>query len=305
VQNRARRFDDAASSRGQQGNRSRVEHPAESPEAEILRDEDNLDAIDAVGIAQNFAFTGVYGNPLWDPEGEEPSGIDYCYDKLLKLKNEMHTDAARELAAERHEFLAEFVTGSNASGAARPDRFGAYLLQSSFRGPLLDSIETALHSRLHFRWVAKTYIHLGVGTLTLGVVGHRMVTTRLGRTPDGRRFEVADEIDAPAERLWELLTDTERWPEWGPWVEDVESDDRWIRTGTTGTVETAVGVRVPFEVTSCVNFRWTWEIAGVPATGHRVEPLNGHSRVVFEVPLFGAGSSPLCGIALRNLAEVA
>lgn len=86
-----------------------IERPAESVEAEILRDADNLDAIGAVGIARNFAFTGVCGNPLWDPEGEEPSGIGHCYDKLLKLKDEMNTEAARELARERHEFLVEFV----------------------------------------------------------------------------------------------------------------------------------------------------------------------------------------------------
>ncbi|PSP55484.1 polyketide cyclase [Halobacteriales archaeon QS_1_67_19] len=132
-----------------------------------------------------------------------------------------------------------------------------------------------------------------------------MVSTRLGRTPDGRRIEVVDEIDAPAERLWELLIDTRRWPEWGPWVEDVTADHRRVRTGTTGAIETPIGVRIPFEITGCVTFRWTWEIADVPATGHRVEPLNAHSRVVFEVPLLGAGSAPLCARALRNLAECA
>ncbi|PSP55483.1 metal-dependent phosphohydrolase [Halobacteriales archaeon QS_1_67_19] len=86
-----------------------VERPAESLEAEILRDADNLDAIGAVGIARNFAFTGVYGNPLWDPESEDPSGLGHCYHKLLKLKDEVHTEPARELAAERHAFLAAFV----------------------------------------------------------------------------------------------------------------------------------------------------------------------------------------------------
>ncbi|WP_162224521.1 HD domain-containing protein [Halorussus amylolyticus] len=86
-----------------------VERPAESVEAEILRDADNLDAIGAVGIARNFAFTGVYGNPLWDPDGDGPSGIGHCYDKLLELEDEMHTDAARELAADRHDFLTAFV----------------------------------------------------------------------------------------------------------------------------------------------------------------------------------------------------
>jgi uncharacterized protein len=86
-----------------------IEHPAETIEAEILQDADNLDAIGAVGIARNFAFTGVVGNPLWDPDGEEYSAIEHYYDKLLHLKDEMNTDAARALAEERHAFTEQFV----------------------------------------------------------------------------------------------------------------------------------------------------------------------------------------------------
>lgn len=86
-----------------------IEHPAEAIEAEILRDADNLDAIGAVGIARNFAFTGVGGRPLWDPAGEEYSGIEHYYDKLVHLKDEMHTEAAQALAAERHAFTEQFV----------------------------------------------------------------------------------------------------------------------------------------------------------------------------------------------------
>lgn len=147
-------------------------------------------------------------------------------------------------------------------------------------------------------------INYGVGIFMVGTVRSTMVTTNLGRTPDGRRLEVSEEIDAPAERLWDLLTDTDQWAEWGPLLSSVECDDSQIRTGTTGTLNTSFGVSLPFEVTSCVTFRWTWKIAGIGATGHRVEPLNGHSRVVFEVPLLAGGYAPVCGIALTNLAEV-
>ena len=86
-----------------------IERPAETVEAEILRDADNLDAIGAVGIARNFAFTGDAGNPLWDPEGGGYSGIEHYYDKLQHLVDEMNTDAARALAEERHAFTAAFV----------------------------------------------------------------------------------------------------------------------------------------------------------------------------------------------------
>lgn len=85
-----------------------IERPAETIEAEILRDADNLDAIGAVGIARNFAFTGVVGNPLWAPDGQEYSGLGHFHDKLYHLKEEMNTDAARSVAKRRHEFLELF-----------------------------------------------------------------------------------------------------------------------------------------------------------------------------------------------------
>ncbi len=77
-------------------------------EAEILRDADNLDAMGAVGVGRTFAFGGAHGTPLWDPEGVEYSQIYHFEDKLLRLREEMHTAPARELAAERHAFLVEF-----------------------------------------------------------------------------------------------------------------------------------------------------------------------------------------------------
>lgn len=85
-----------------------IDRPAETLEAEVLRDADNLDAIGAVGIARNFAFTGVVGNPLWDPAGESYSGLGHFDDKLLNLIDEMHTEAAREIAEDRHAFLEAF-----------------------------------------------------------------------------------------------------------------------------------------------------------------------------------------------------
>ena len=79
-----------------------------SLEAKLLRDADNLDAMGAVGVGRTFAFGGVHGTPLWDPDGTEYSQLYHFEDKLLRLREEMHTEPARELAAERHAFLEEF-----------------------------------------------------------------------------------------------------------------------------------------------------------------------------------------------------
>jgi uncharacterized protein len=80
----------------------------ETPEAEILRDADNLDAIGAIGVARTFAFGGVHGTPLWDPDGEEYSQLYHFEDKLRRLRGEFHTAPARELAADRLAFLETF-----------------------------------------------------------------------------------------------------------------------------------------------------------------------------------------------------
>lgn len=85
------------------------ENPAETVEAEILQDADNLDAIGAIGVARNFAFTGVVGNPLWVPDGEKHSGLGHFDDKLLHLRDEMNTTVARAIAEERHAFVEEFA----------------------------------------------------------------------------------------------------------------------------------------------------------------------------------------------------
>jgi hypothetical protein len=44
----------------------------------------------------------------------------------------------------------------------------------------------------------------------------------------------------------------------------------------------------------------------IPATGHRVEPVDGdRCRVVFEVPLPAAGYVPICRRALDRIAKLA
>lgn len=80
------------------------------------------------------------------------------------------------------------------------------------------------------------------------------------QTPDGRRVIVARDVDASREVAWDLLTDTARWPDWGPSVRAVECDQRFIQPGTTGRVRLPGGVWLPFEVATCGEYRWTWQV---------------------------------------------
>ena len=74
----------------------------ETLEGKIVQDADRLDAIGAVGIARTFAFGGEHGRSL-------DSSIRHFHDKLLLLKDEMNTAAARRMAEERHAYMIGFL----------------------------------------------------------------------------------------------------------------------------------------------------------------------------------------------------
>ena len=119
-------------------------------------------------------------------------------------------------------------------------------------------------------------------------------------------METSVEILAPASAAWELLTDTSRWPEWGPSVSRVESAEQYIDPGSIGRVQTIIGVWLPFRVTEFVaGQRWGWEVAGIPATGHRVESLGpDRCRVVFEVSLLAAPYLAVCRLAVQRIRSI-
>lgn len=127
----------------------------------------------------------------------------------------------------------------------------------------------------------------------------------LVHTIDGVRILLFREIDAPAELVWELFVDTRRWPEWGPSVTDVECPDRRISTGSSGRVRTVGGYWLPFAITHCADYRWSWRIGPIPATGHRVESTGSRCRAAFEIPLYAALYVPVCWWALRKIEALA
>ena len=84
-----------------------------SLESKIIRDADRLDAIGAIGIARTFAYGAAIKQPIYLDDDkkkvEHPTSIGHFYDKLLKLKEGMHTSTARKIAEERHAFLETFL----------------------------------------------------------------------------------------------------------------------------------------------------------------------------------------------------
>lgn len=119
------------------------------------------------------------------------------------------------------------------------------------------------------------------------------------------RFSVSRHIAAPAGDVWELLTDVERWSEWGPSVRVAELDSAGFKAGSTGRIRTTPGVSLPFTVTDFRAGRsWSWSVAGVRATGHTVVPEGDGCRVTFSVPWWAPAYLPVCAAALRRIARI-
>lgn len=71
-------------------------------EGEIISDADKLDAIGAIGVFRTIAQGMVTGSGV-----EE--FLEHAHQKLLKLRDLMHTEPAKEMANQRHEVLERFV----------------------------------------------------------------------------------------------------------------------------------------------------------------------------------------------------
>ena len=99
-----------------------VATPMRTLEGRCVQDADRLDAIGAIGIARCFAYGGHAGRPLYDPDvppvlhasahdykAAKSHSLNHFHEKLLLLRERMHTPTGRALAERRHRYMEDFV----------------------------------------------------------------------------------------------------------------------------------------------------------------------------------------------------
>jgi hypothetical protein len=116
------------------------------------------------------------------------------------------------------------------------------------------------------------------------------------------RISVGKLYHASPQIVWDLITDTAQWPCWGPTVKDVQFPERFIRKGSRGRVLTVFGIWVPFSIVKfeCGHF-WSWKVASINATGHRIQPTDKGCNLWFEVPMIAAPYALVCQMALGRI----
>jgi len=120
-------------------------------------------------------------------------------------------------------------------------------------------------------------------------------------------MQVRKRINASTERVWDILINTQLWPEWGPSVQAVDCSQSVISAGVSGRIKTAIGIWVAFTITEFEPVRfWGWNVAGFPATGHRLEKIDdANCDLVFELPLVAFPYALICHQAARRIARIA
>ena len=92
--------------------------PPRTLEARLVQDADRLDALGAIGLARCLMLGGQLGRPLYDegdpfwetrPPDDRAYTLDHFPAKLLTLADSMQTEAGREEAGRRTDFLRAYL----------------------------------------------------------------------------------------------------------------------------------------------------------------------------------------------------
>lgn len=100
-----------------------IEHHYKLPiSGQYVQDADRLESLGALGIARAFTYGGKHGNLIYDPKikpaklishdqyrEHEETTINHFYEKLFHLEGLMNTEAGKNEAHRRTNFMKDFV----------------------------------------------------------------------------------------------------------------------------------------------------------------------------------------------------
>ena len=116
--------------------------------------------------------------------------------------------------------------------------------------------------------------------------------------------EVSVSIAAPPARVWEVLVDIRRWPEWTPSVEWVKFDEPELTVGSTAVLKQPKLPVSTWRVTELEperSFVWVSKAGGVTTTAtHLLEPEGSGCRVTLRITHRGL-IAPLAELMSRKL----
>jgi len=106
-----------------------------------------------------------------------------------------------------------------------------------------------------------------------------------------RHFRITVDIDAPPGRVWEVMSDVERWHEWTPSIRSVRRLGRGpFAVGSRVVVRQPKFPPAVWKVTDIDAGRFTWvsRASGLRVIAcHSVEPIGGGSRATLSLELRG------------------
>lgn len=120
-----------------------------------------------------------------------------------------------------------------------------------------------------------------------------------------RDFSISVDIKATPERVWQVLSDGERWHEWTPSVTSVELLDKSFTVGSRAIIKQPELPPAKFRITAFdhgKSFDWSTGIPGIihVHARHRVEPAPLGARATLAVRFDGL----LGGVMGKKMADL-
>ena len=106
------------------------------------------------------------------------------------------------------------------------------------------------------------------------------------------RIEHSIEIEAPAEIVWDVTEDVERWPEWSPAMKSVRRLDQGpFDVGSRALIRQQAMSEAEWDVTAMTRgerFEWETRKPGMRMVGvHEVRPSPAGTRSLLAIEVYG------------------